>query len=78
MKEPENIVERAVMYGGSGRYTVLAERLEKISGQHCSKQMVWNWRQYGEIPAQWVWPVYRLTEIPVDLLLKRKPKRRPY
>ena len=74
MIEPENIVERAVMYGG-GSYTVLAERLEKISGQHCSKQMVWNWRLRGEIPAHWIWPVYRITEIPVDLLLRRKPKR---
>ena len=74
MKEPENIVERAVMYGG-GSYTVLAERLEKISGQFCSKQMVWNWRLRGEIPAHWVWPVYRITQISPDILLQRKYRR---
>ena len=70
-----NVVDRAIDACG-GSMTVLAERLERISGQHCSKQLVWNWKQAGQIPAHWVWPVYRLTQIPVDELLARtrKPK----
>lgn len=72
----ENIVERVLqLYDGS--LTKLANELERLTGRKCTKQMVGNWRDRGQIPAAWVVPVYRLTRIPVDDLLERTRGRMP-
>jgi len=73
-REQPNIVDRAIDACG-GSMTILAERLERVSGQKCTKQKVWNWKERGQIPAEWVVHVHSVTRISLKELLSRSRPR---
>lgn len=77
VSEQPNIVDRAVDACG-GSMTILAERLERVSGMKCTKQKIWNWRERGQIPADWALHVHSVTRIPLkELLTRTRPRSAP-